>query len=100
MKYSEAQVGRAFVIRLEDGDIIHDEIERFARERDIRAAVLIVVGAADQGSKLVVGPRDKASVPVEPMETVLTDVHEVAGAGTLFPDAAGKPVLPYAHRMR
>ncbi|NIT59971.1 MAG: DUF296 domain-containing protein, partial [Aliifodinibius sp.] len=31
MKYSEAKQGRIFVIRLEDGDIVHDEIERFAR---------------------------------------------------------------------
>jgi predicted DNA-binding protein with PD1-like motif len=31
MKYSEAKQGRVFVMRLEDGDIVHDEIERFFR---------------------------------------------------------------------
>lgn len=30
MKYSEAKQGRIFVIRLEDGDVIHEEIEKFA----------------------------------------------------------------------
>ena len=28
-----------------------------------------------------------------PMEHVLRDVHEVAGVGTLFPNAEGQPVL-------
>ncbi|MEE9530359.1 MAG: hypothetical protein V3W52_05150 [Syntrophobacteria bacterium] len=30
MKYSEAKQGRIFVIRLEDGDIVHDEIQTTA----------------------------------------------------------------------
>ncbi len=58
MKYSEAKQGRTFVIRLEDGDVIHEEIEKFAREKSIYAASLIIVGGADEGSKLVVGPRE------------------------------------------
>ena len=32
MKYSQARQGRTFVIRLEDGDIVHEKIEQFARE--------------------------------------------------------------------
>ena len=32
MKYAEARAGRIFVIRLEDGDIVHEAIEKFARE--------------------------------------------------------------------
>ena len=28
MKYSEAKPGRIFIIRLEDGEIIHEEIEK------------------------------------------------------------------------
>jgi len=31
MKYSEAKQGHIFVIRLEDGDIIHEAVENFAR---------------------------------------------------------------------
>jgi predicted DNA-binding protein with PD1-like motif len=30
MKYSEAKPGRIFVIRLEDGEIVHEVIEAFA----------------------------------------------------------------------
>jgi predicted DNA-binding protein with PD1-like motif len=93
MKYSEAKQGRIFVIRLEDGDIVHAEIERFAREKSIGAAGLIIVGGADQKSKFVVGPEKGRATPVVPMEHVLNEVHEIAGVGTLFPDDAGNPVL-------
>jgi predicted DNA-binding protein with PD1-like motif len=93
MKYSEAKQGRIFVLRLEDGDIVHDEIERFAREKSIGAAGLIIVGGADQKSKFVVGPEKGRASPVVPMEQVLNEVHEIAGVGTLFPDDTGNPVL-------
>ena len=93
MKYSEAKRGRTFVIRLEDGDIVHEEIERFAREQSIRAGTLIIIGGADEGSRLVVGPKDGHSRPAEPMEHVLDNVREVAGTGTLFPDENGEPLL-------
>jgi predicted DNA-binding protein with PD1-like motif len=33
MKFSESQAGRAFIIRLEAGDILHEAIERFAANR-------------------------------------------------------------------
>jgi len=93
MKYSEARHGRTFVIRLEDGDCLHEEIERFAREQSSEAAALIAVGGADKGSTLVVGPEEGRATPVVPMETVLDNVHEIAGTGTLFPDDEGDPVL-------
>ena len=93
MKYSEAKRGRTFVIRLEDGDIVHEEIERFAREQSIRAGTLIIIGGADEGSRLVVGPEDGRSRPAVPMEHVLDNVREVAGTGTLFPDENGDPII-------
>ncbi|MGD8255485.1 MAG: DNA-binding protein [Syntrophobacterales bacterium] len=79
--------------RLEDGDIVHDEIERFAREKTIRAAGLIIVGGADQEIKFVVGAEEGRATPVVPMEHVLDEVHEIAGVGTLFPDDEKNPVL-------
>ena len=93
MKYSEAKQGRVFIIRLEDGDVLHESIETFAREHSIKAAALIVLGGADQGSKLVVGPEQGRSRPIVPLERILHNVHEVTGTGTLFPNAAGQPFL-------
>lgn len=93
MKYSEAKLGRVFVIRLEDGEIVHEVIEAFALEHSIRAASLIILGGADGGSKLVVGPENGRSSPIVPMEHVLDDVQEVSGTGTIFPDDKGSPIL-------
>jgi predicted DNA-binding protein with PD1-like motif len=93
MKYSEACAGRVFVMRLEDGDILHEAIEAFALEHRIESAALIALGGADEGSRLVVGPEESRAMPVHPMEYVLDGVHEMAGVGTLFPDASGRPVL-------
>jgi predicted DNA-binding protein with PD1-like motif len=55
MKYSQAYPGRIFILRLEDGEILHETIEAFAREHSITAAAVIAVGGADEGSKLIVG---------------------------------------------
>jgi len=93
MKFSQAKQGRVFVIRLEDGDIVHEELERFAREHSIRAATVIAVGGADTGSRLVVGPEKARETPIRPLEHVLENVHEISGVGTIFPDETGHPVL-------
>jgi predicted DNA-binding protein with PD1-like motif len=93
MKYSEAKQGRIFVIRLEDGETVHEEIEKFAREQSITAAAMIIVGGADEGSKLVVGPERGRGKPINPMEHILDNVHEIAGTGTLFPDEEGNPII-------
>ena len=81
------------MICLENGDVVHQEIEQFARNQSIKAASLIIIGGADKGSKLIVGPEARTAKPVSPMSVVLQNVHEIVGAGTLFPDEKGSPVL-------
>jgi predicted DNA-binding protein with PD1-like motif len=93
MKYSTATLGRVLVLRLEDGDVVHECIEEAARAEGIVRAAVILLGGADGGSRVVVGPEDGRADPVVPMERLLHDVHEMAGAGTIFPDEHGKPVL-------
>ena len=92
MKYSEATTGRQFILRLEDGEILHEVVEQFARDHQIKAAKLMVVGGADGGSKLVVGPRESRAKVIDPMEIILDDAHEVTGFGTIFPNEANEPV--------
>ena len=93
MKFSECKPGRIFTICLENGDIVHQEIEQFARDQSIEAASLIIIGGADKGSTLIVGPERGNELPVSPLEYVLENVHDITGAGTLFPDQQGNPVL-------
>jgi predicted DNA-binding protein with PD1-like motif len=93
MKYSQARQGRIFILRLENGEIVHEVIERFAAEQKIVAATLTILGGADDGSRLVVGPKDDRGLPLNPMERVLEHAYEVTGTGTLFPDENGTPLL-------
>ncbi len=93
MRYSESKYGRVFVIRLEDGDILHECIEEFAMENGIEAGFLIAVGGADKGSKLVVGPEEGRAKPINPMEYILNEVHEINGTGTIFINEKGEPKL-------
>ena len=93
MRYSTAGLGRVFVVRLEDGDVVHEAIEALAEREGVARGAVLVLGGADDGSRVVVGPHDGRAALIEPMERVLHGVHEMAGVGTLFPDTEGRPRL-------
>jgi len=93
MKYTQGKSGRVFVVRLEEGEIIHEVLEKFAREVRLTAASVAIIGAANKDSKLVVGPKNGASMPPVPMQKVLEEAHEITGVGTIFPNENGDPVL-------
>ncbi|MGA7678297.1 MAG: PPC domain-containing DNA-binding protein [Dehalococcoidia bacterium] len=92
MKASEGQLGRVFVIRLEDGDVIPACIESFAEEKGISVGQVILIGGIGDG-QVVVGPRHSGEMPPEPMLVPVDGVHEVVGAGIIAPDRKGKPTL-------
>ena len=92
MKASEGRVGRVFVLRLEDGDVLPECIERFAAENGVTVGHVILVGGIGSG-QVVVGPRRSEEMPPEPMLLPLDGAHEVAGVGVLAPNEDGKPVL-------
>jgi predicted DNA-binding protein with PD1-like motif len=92
MKASEGKIGRVFVMRLEDGDVVPTCIERFAAEKSIKVGHVILIGGIGSG-EVVVGPRNSAQMPPEPMLLPVDGVHEVVGVGIIAPDKAGKPVL-------
>src|SRR5665647_1419467 len=90
MRYSSAKLGRALVIRLEDGDVVHECIEEAARAEGIARAAVILLGGADGGSRLVVGPEDgRADHLVHVVERALHG-HDGVGAPILgaYDDAA------------
>jgi predicted DNA-binding protein with PD1-like motif len=92
MKASEGKIGRVFVLRLEDGDIVPDVIEKFAREKDIKVGHVILIGGI-AGGQMVVGPRKTEEMPPEPVLLPVDGAHEVEGVGIIAPDKDGKPVL-------
>jgi len=92
MKASQGQIGRVFVIRLEDGDVVPECIERFAEEQGIAVGQAIMVGGIG-GGQVVVGPRRSDVMPPEPMLLPVDGAHEVVGVGVLAPGEDGRPVL-------
>jgi predicted DNA-binding protein with PD1-like motif len=92
MKFSEGQIGRVFVIRLEDNDIIPGCIERFAEEKKISVGQVIMIGGIGEG-QVVVGPRRSNEMPPEPMLVPIDGAHELMGVGVIAPDKQGKPVF-------
>jgi len=92
MKASEGQLGRVFVIRLEDGDAIPACIESFAEEKRISVGQVILIGGIGDG-QVVVGPRHSDEMPPEPMLVPVDGAHEVVGTGIIAPDRKGKPTL-------
>jgi predicted DNA-binding protein with PD1-like motif len=92
MKASEGKLGRVFVIRLEDGDVLPKCIEKFAEEKGISVGHVILVGGLREG-QIVVGPRYSHKMPPEPMLLPIDGAHEVAGVGVLAPGEDGKPAL-------
>jgi len=92
MKACEGQLGRVFVIRLEDHDVIPTCIETFAEEKKISVGQVLMIGGVGNG-QVVVGPRDSDEMPPEPMLLPVDGAHEVVGVGIIAPDEKGNPVL-------
>jgi predicted DNA-binding protein with PD1-like motif len=93
MKYTEATIGRLFILRLEHGDRIPRVVEDFAAQKNIASATVLFLGGADAGSKVVVGPKEgKAAKPV-PVVSTLPDASEAIGVGTIFMNEAKVPKL-------
>ena len=93
MNYTEAKLGRIFILRLHQGERLHEVIEKFAAEKQVSSALCLFLGGAEDKSKVVVGPKDGTALPPEPMVTLLKGVHEACGVGTIFADEQGKPKL-------
>jgi len=92
MKAYEGKIGRVFVLRLENDDVVPACIERFAAEKSIKVGHVILIGGVNCG-EVVVGPRSSNEMPPDPMRLPVDSAHEVVGAGIIAPDKDGKPVL-------
>lgn len=93
MQYSQGSIGRIFTLRLETGDRLPDSIETFALEHGIDRAMVIYVGGAGEGSRVVTGPEKDRGDAIVPIIHALEGREEVLGVGTIFPNESGEPVL-------
>jgi len=92
MKAGEGKIGRVFIIRLEDGDMLPNCLEKFAEKKDIKNGFVLLVGGIG-GGQIVVGPRLSDEMPPDPMLLPIDGAHEVAAVGVLALNEDGKVVL-------
>ncbi len=92
MKATEGKIGRIFVIRLEDGDVVPSCLEEFAQKKDIKVGFVTIIGAVGSGN-VVVGPRRSDEIPPDPILLPVDGAHEVVGTGIIAPDEEGRSKL-------
>jgi len=93
MRGVELVTGRVFVLRLEEGEILHEAIESFCTEHGIAGAAVSMTGAVAPGSIMVSGPATPVGDRIEPLLITLDEPCELTGSGTVFPDDNGKPTV-------
>ena len=90
MRYTKGTIGRVFLVRFDDKDVLLKEIDALARKERIKAATFIFLGALKEGD-LVTGPK-KPVIPPEPNWTPFKDAWEVLGVGTVFMNKKGPQI--------
>jgi predicted DNA-binding protein with PD1-like motif len=88
MQSAEGKMGRVFIIRLEDGDLLPACLEQFAEKKKIKNGFVLLVGGIGSG-QVVVGPRISDQMPPDAMLLPIDGAHEVAGVGVLAPGPDG-----------
>jgi predicted DNA-binding protein with PD1-like motif len=92
MQYREGRLGRAFILRLEEGERLNDSIECFAREKQISHGLAFFLGGSGDGSQVVVGPEADREAII-PLLHTLRGEQEVLALGTIISNEAGEPLL-------
>ena len=91
MQYTEGQIGRVFVVRLDDGEAMLHAIRQHITDKNIQAGSIQFLGALMNG-RMVTGPEEPVIPPV-PHFVLFEGGWEVFGIGTIYPGDDG----PHIH---
>jgi predicted DNA-binding protein with PD1-like motif len=91
MQYAEGQVGRVFMVRIDDGEDFLDSMQRFIAEKGIQSGSVTFLGALMSG-RMVTGPEEPV-IPPLPHFVMFEGGWEVFGVGTIYPGEGG----PHIH---
>jgi uncharacterized protein len=91
MQYTEGQIGRVFVVRIDDGEDMLLALRQFILDRNIQAGSIHFLGALMNG-RMVTGPEEPVIPPV-PHFVMFEGGWEVFGVGTIYPGEGG----PHIH---
>ena len=94
MEYTKGRIGRVFLLKFKDDDVLNEELARLAKKEKLRAATLVFIGALKKGD-LVTGPK-KPVIPPEPNWVSFKNAWEVMGIGTIFTNKSGPQIHVHA----
>ncbi|MFA5093307.1 MAG: DUF296 domain-containing protein [Candidatus Omnitrophota bacterium] len=94
MKYTKGSIGRIFLVKFEDDDVLIDNLSRLIKKEKIKAATMIFIGALKKGD-LVTGPKQPI-IPPQPNKITFKDGWEVMGMGTVFINSKGPQIHIHA----
>jgi len=94
MKYTQGTVGRVFLLKFDNNDILIDNLSSFVKKEKVKAATMIFIGALRKGN-LVTGPKQPVSPP-QPNKIIFKDGWEVMGVGTIFTNSKGPQIHIHA----
>lgn len=91
MQYTEGQLGRVFVVRIDDGEDMLVSLRQFIFDKGVHAGSITFLGALMNG-RMVTGPEEPVIPPV-PHFVMFEGGWEVFGVGTIYPGEGG----PHIH---
>jgi predicted DNA-binding protein with PD1-like motif len=91
MQYTEGQIGRVFVVRIDDGEDLLVSLRQFINDKSVYAGSILFLGALMNG-RMVTGPEEPVIPPV-PHFVMFEGGWEVFGIGTIYPGEGG----PHIH---
>ncbi len=91
MQYTEGQLGRIFVVRIDDGEDMLVSLRQFITDKGVSAGSITFLGALMDG-RMVTGPEEPVIPPV-PHFIMFEGGWEVFGVGTIYPGEGG----PHIH---
>ena len=91
MQYTEGQLGRVFVVRIDDGEDMLVSLRQFILDKNIQSGSITFLGALMNG-RMVTGPEEPVIPPV-PHFVMFEGGWEVFGVGTIYPGDGG----PHIH---
>lgn len=83
MQYTEGQLGRVFVVRIDDGEDMLTSLRQFVQDKGVRAGSIVFLGALMNG-RMVTGPEEPVIPPV-PHFVMFEGGWEIFGVGTIYP---------------
>ncbi|MDD1700130.1 MAG: DUF296 domain-containing protein [Methanoregula sp.] len=91
MQYTEGQLGRVFVVRIDNGEDMLISLRQFIYDKGIHVGSILFLGALMNG-RMVTGPEVPVIPPV-PHFVMFEGGWEVFGVGTIYPGEDG----PHVH---